>query len=353
MHLPRSAEQEMLADSAARFLRETAAPAWQDMAALGWIAAAFDEDCGGLSGSAADIAALSEAIGASGACLPYFSGVLLPAMVIRRLPAAHDRRALAAALMEGAGPMAVAHQEGGTAFDARAPVAMQADGAGRLTGTKRRVWNAGAADTMIASATGPEGFGLYLVAPGAPGCAVVGNGDATLASATVSFAASPARLLVGGEAARTVLDDASAFALIGVLAETLGLMTLAFGAARAWLGTRTQFGRPLAANQVLRHRLADMFIALEESRSMLNLAIHVHDHADSPGRAAALHAARAHIGRAARMVGQSAVHLHGAMGITAELPAGRAYRRIEALGAVFGNADVHLRHLATLREATP
>ena len=125
-------------------------------------------------------------------------------------------------------------------------------------------------------------------------------------------------------------------------------MTCAFEQTRGWLGTRKQFGKALAANQVLQHRFADMFIALEESRSMLNLAIHAHDHAGAEDRLAALHAARVHIAQAARMVGQSAVHLHGAMGMTEELAAARAYRRIEALNAIFGGADQHLRRYVDL-----
>lgn len=136
-------------------------------------------------------------------------------------------------------------------------------------------------------------------------------------------------------------DGMADFATAGALAESIGLMESLLTAARAWLGTRRQFGRPLAANQVLQHRLADMFIALEESRSMLNLALFVCDAPASAERRPALHAAKAHIAHCARAVGQQAVHLHGAMGLTEELPVGRAYRRIEQLNAMFGNADHH------------
>ena len=346
MYLTRTAEQDMLAESALRFLRGRAQPSWGEMREMGWVAAAFDASSGGLAGGAADIACLCEAIGEAGARAPFFSTVLLPAMLIRRLPDAGIRDALAGMLMDGATGIAVAHQEAGVGFDPHAPCEVQADENATLSGAKHRVWDATGAEPLIVSAQSANGPGLYLVVPGAPGCSVVSNGDTTLPAARVTLARAPARCLAIGEVARDALSDAAAFALVGVMSETLGLMRAAFEGTRAWLATRRQFGRALAENQVLQHRLADMFIAIEEARSMLNLAIHAFDHGAAPARAPALHAARAHIANAARMVGQSAVHVHGAMGITEELPAARAYRRMEALGAVFGGVDHHVSRYA-------
>jgi alkylation response protein AidB-like acyl-CoA dehydrogenase len=348
MFLQRSPEQEMLADSALRFLREHRQPAWADMRDLGWVAAAFDESCGGLAGGAADVSALCESIGEAGVRVPYFSNVLLPAMLIRRLPDADIRGELAAMLMEGASGISVAHHESGPAFDAHATCDVLADTENRITGVKRRVWDATGREALIISARAADGFRLYLVAPKAPGLRVESNGDATLPAGLVRLDNVPGRCLAVGDRARDALADAATFSLVGVMAETLGLMRAAFEATRAWLATRRQFGHPLADNQVLQHRLADMCIAIEEARSMLNLAIHVFDHAGPEARAPALHAARVHVANTARMVGQSAVHLHGAMGITEELAAGRAYRRIEALGAVFGGVDHHMSRYAAI-----
>lgn len=142
-------------------------------------------------------------------------------------------------------------------------------------------------------------------------------------------------------AAHRALTRAIGFATVGVLAESVGCMTELLRLTQEWLATRRQFGRPLAANQVLQHRLVDMFVALEESRSMLNLAAHAHDHLRDEDGQAAIHAAKAHIANCSRFVGQQAVHLHGAMGLTEETFVGRAYRRLEALNAVFGGADHH------------
>ena len=74
---------------------------------------------------------------------------------------------------------------------------------------------------------------------------------------------------------------------------------------------------------------------------MLNLAVYAHDCVPLDDARGAIHAAKAHIANSARFVGQQAVHLHGAMGLTEEAFVGRAYRRLEALNAVFGGAEYH------------
>ncbi|MBL8383399.1 MAG: acyl-CoA dehydrogenase family protein [Burkholderiales bacterium] len=343
MYLPQTDEQRMLADAALRYLHGTPQPALGEAARLGWIGAAFAEADGGHGGSAADIAALCEAIGRAGATLSWFAAVLLPAMLLRHVADAALRARLIGACADGSA-FAVAHQEAGTAFEASSACATVIDARGAVTGVKQRVWGAHAGSALLVSAAGAGGLGIALVEAGAPGLRFDAvHADASLPWARVAFDGTPARPLITGDApARAALAAAADFALVGVLAESVGRMHAAFEETRAWLATRRQFGRPLAANQVLQHRLADMFIALEESRSMLNLAIHAHDHAAPADRGAALHAGRVHIANAARMVGQSAVHLHGAMGITEELGAARAYRRLEQLGAVFGGADHHL-----------
>ena len=95
--------------------------------------------------------------------------------------------------------------------------------------------------------------------------------------------------------------------------------------------TRVQFGRPLAANQVLRHRMADMSIALDESRSVALGAVVAVDDAlrrgDAAASARAAAGARAKVGACARRVTEEAVQLHGGMGVTQELAVGSFMRR--------------------------
>jgi len=167
------------------------------------------------------------------------------------------------------------------------------------------------------------------------------HADESLRWATVGLDHAHGTVMCSNTAAEQALKDAISFAAVGVLAESVGCMAALIGLTQDWLATRQQFGRPLWDNQVLQHRCVDMFVALEESRSMLNLAAYATDEMPIDDAQAALHAAKTHIANSARFVGQQAVHLHGAMGLTEEAFVGRAYRRLEALNSIFGGADYH------------
>ena len=355
MHLERTGEQRMLLESATRFLRRHGRGAqWSELAELGWIAAALGEDEGGLGGRAVDVIPICEAIGATGTAVSYFSSVLLPAGVLAHAPPFEGRQELLQRFLDGESRLAVAHSERSVSFAREEPAtaARRAPGI-KLSGSKRRVWNAQEADALIVSAQEQGCFGWYLVTTGQQGVRIQpGHADDEVPSATVRLEDADGVAICVDAMARRALTQAIVFATIGVLAESVGCMSELLRLTQEWLATRKQFGRPLAANQVLQHRLVDMFIALEESRSMLNLAVHAHDQLPAEDGQAAIHAAKAHIANSARFVGQQAVHLHGAMGLTEETYVGRAYRRLEALNAVFGGADHHTWAYAMQSAAT-
>ena len=344
MHLERTDEQRMLLESATRFLQSRGRSAqWSELAELGWIAAALNEDEGGLGGRAVDVIPICLAIGATGTALPYFSSVLLPAGVLAHASPYEGRQELMQRFLAGEARPAVAHTERSLGFACEEPATV-ARGAPqiKLSGIKRRVWDAQEADVLIVSAQEQGRFGWYLVPARQQGVRIQsGHADDEMPSGTVRLEDADSIAICADAMAHRALTRAIVFATIGVLAESVGCMSELLRLTQDWLATRKQFGRPLSANQVLQHRLVDMFIALEESRSMLNLVAHAHDHLPPEDGQAAIHAAKAHIANSARFVGQQAVHLHGAMGLTEETFVGRAYRRLEALNAVFGGADHH------------
>ena len=327
-----------------RFLQSRGRDArWSELAELGWIAAALNEDEGGLGGRAVVVIPICEAIGATGTAVPYFSSALLPAGVLSHTASFAGRKELMQRFLAGESRLAVAHTEHSLSFACEEPstVARQAPGT-KLSGIKRRVWDAREADVLIVSAQEQGRLGWYLVAARQQGVRIQpGHADDAMPWGTVRLENANGIAICADAMAHRALTRAIVFATVGVLAESVGCMSELLRLTQDWLATRKQFGRPLAANQVLQHRLVDMFIALEESRSMLNLAAHSHDRMSADDGKAAIHAAKAHIANSARFVGQQAVHLHGAMGLTEETFVGRAYRRLEALNAVFGGADYH------------
>lgn len=126
------------------------------------------------------------------------------------------------------------------------------------------------------------------------------------------------------------------------LCETLLADTVAFSK------ERRQFGVTIASFQVLRHRMVDMRLALEQAIAMAGYAIDLIDHDDDEARRKAVSAARVLCEDAIRIVGGGAVQIHGAMGLTEELRIGRLFRRASSLAQGDGTGRAHLRRYAGL-----
>jgi alkylation response protein AidB-like acyl-CoA dehydrogenase len=115
-----------------------------------------------------------------------------------------------------------------------------------------------------------------------------------------------------------------------------------------YLKTRKQFGVAIGTFQALKHRMADMFIAAAQARSMAYLAVMRADEADPARRRHAISAAKALVGKSARTVGHGAVQLHGGMGVVDELVVSHYFKRLTAINTTFGDADYHLARFSDL-----
>jgi alkylation response protein AidB-like acyl-CoA dehydrogenase len=215
-----------------------------------------------------------------------------------------------------------------------------------VSGEKKVVVHGGQAGALIVSARAPEGLTLFLVPADAPGVAVTDyrtlDGQR---AADVRFDAVlvPAAAAVGRPGAGwDVLDAALDYGAGLLCAEALGAMEALFAATLEYLKTRQQFGVPIGKFQALQHRMADMYIHLEQARSMALLAAVKLGSGDAAERRRAVSAAKYRVGQAARFVGQQAVQLHGGMGVTDELPAAHYFKRLSLIELTLGDADHHL-----------
>ncbi|MFW2853593.1 acyl-CoA dehydrogenase family protein [Sphingomonas sp. TX0543] len=147
-------------------------------------------------------------------------------------------------------------------------------------------------------------------------------------------------------AKRAAATDATA-EMLTVLhcAEIVGLCRTMLRDAALFSRERRQFGVSIASFQVLRHRMADMAMILEQADAITSAAIDALDSAD-PHSARFVSAARVVCDDAARIVGEGAVQIHGAMGLTAELNVGGYFRRARALMQGDGGARTHLSRYA-------
>jgi alkylation response protein AidB-like acyl-CoA dehydrogenase len=112
-----------------------------------------------------------------------------------------------------------------------------------------------------------------------------------------------------------------------------------------YLKTRKQFGVPIGSFQTLQHRAADMFVALEQARSMSMFATMASDFENAKERATAVAAAKVQIGKSGKFVGQQSIQLHGGIGMTQEAKIGHYFKRLTMIENTFGDTDYHLRRV--------
>ncbi len=374
-----SSEQQMLRDSVERFVqeeydfarrREIAASDegfsrdhWRRFAELGWLAVPIPEAWGGLGGGPVEVMILMEAFGRALALEPYVPSVVLGAGLVREGGSEPRKAELLPRVGAGELILAFAHSEPGSRYDL-ADVSTRAErlpggGGWRLRGRKSVVLHGGNADRLLVSArtaggTREEaGISVFLVDPKGQGISIqeARSFDRTpVADVLLEGAVVPQDALLGeADAAfphiERVVDEATA----AVCADALGAMQAVHAITNEYLKTRQQFGQPLARFQVLQHRLVDMFIALEQSRSLMYLAT-LKLGAPRAERRQAVASAKAQCSEAGRFVGGQAVQLHGGMGMTDELIVSHYYKRLMLDDILFGNADHHLKRFAALTQ---
>jgi len=139
-----------------------------------------------------------------------------------------------------------------------------------------------------------------------------------------------------------VVDDAR----VAMCAEAVGAMDESLKATVEYLKTRKQFGVPIGSFQTLQHRAADMFVALEQARSMSMFATMASDFSDAEERAISVAAAKVQVGKSLKFVGQQSIQLHGGIGMTMEAKIGHYFKRLTMIENTFGDSDYHLRRVS-------
>jgi alkylation response protein AidB-like acyl-CoA dehydrogenase len=362
-------EQEQLRDMLQRYVRKDytfearrkivasdegfSRDAWKTFAELGLLGIGIPEEHGGIGGDAVDTLVVMEALGTGLVVEPYLATVVLGAGLVRDAGSAAQKAEILPAVAGGEMLLALAHYEPGGRYelDRVSATARRTASGFVLNGAKTAVLNGAAADRLIVSA-GPS---LFIVDARAPGLArrrhVNRDGQAA-AEVTLTDVAVERRALLGEEgAAAAILERGIDRAIAALCAEAVGCMDALNAQTLEYLKTRKQFGVAIGTFQVLKHRMADMFIAAAEARSMACLAAIRADTADAAVRRRAIAAAKALIGKSARLVGQQAVQLHGGMGVVDELIVSHYFKRLTAINATFGDAAHHLARFSDTMEA--
>jgi len=333
---------------------------WKGLAELGVLGIGIREDDGGMGGDAFDTMIVMEALGRALVVEPYLSSVVLGAGVVSDAGNDAQRAAWLPAIAAGEKLLAFAHGEAAARY-ATSFVETRAARKGngwKLDGAKAVVLHADSADALVVSArTGGsaadrEGISLFLVDTKARGVGIRAyptQDSARAAEVRLDGVEVGDDMRLGAEGQalphiERALDRANA----ALCAEAIGIVEALNEATLEYLKTRKQFGQPIGRFQVLQHRMADMTIKAVEARSMAILAASAMSSADPVERARRVSSAKAFVGQAARFVGQQAIQLHGAIGMTDELVVSHWFKRLAMIDVTFGDADHHLGRVSDM-----
>ncbi|MEE2678548.1 MAG: acyl-CoA dehydrogenase family protein [Myxococcota bacterium] len=327
-------------------------PLWNRMAELGWVGLTFPETYGGVGLGWVDLVVVLEETGRTLFPSPLLSTVLAGAALVRA-GSAEQREAWLPQLAAGTALGALAVQEGADADPAAIALEGRPDAGGfSLTGEKRLVMDALAADFYLVAFRAPEGPTLALVPRDAAGLTVEAHEtvDLTRRMGRLRFdgVSVPGAALLGGPGqAGALLDWLFDCGATAVTAEMIGAAEGALALTVGYAKQRIQFGEPIGRFQGVKHPLAEAYVDIESFRSLCYWAAW---QLDQDPDAAALPASRAKAlaSETFPRIGIETVGLHGGIGYTWEYDAHLFLKRAKWSRPMFGDADWHYERIFRL-----
>ncbi len=357
--------QQMLVDSARRWSEracsaehraaasnhETGCPPerWQELGEMGWLGIAVPEADGGLGAGLPELCLLAEQLGRALLVEPFVSGVVLGTGLLACAAEGALRETWLPTLVSGEKRVAWAawEDDGSATLGPPSALASRDGDAWRISGAKGLMPGAGGADAVLVSARLGEAasrMGLFLVEAHDSGLTLANQrlyDGRHAASAQLERAAGV--LLREGPTAEmlALLNQSLDQGRVAHFAETLGAAQTAFDITLEYVRTRRQFGRALGQNQVVQHRLVDLYVELQETRALCLAAA-----ARPTARQVAALGIRA--GQVVRHTWEEAIQLHGAIGMTEEYVLGEYVRRLALAADLYGSEPDHGERLASL-----
>lgn len=330
--------------------------AWNTLAELGMTALPVPEAQGGFNGTAVDLLVVMQELGRGLVIEPYFATVWGTKFLQLAGNQHHRLEDVAKGELKLACALGEKHSRHDLA-DIKTIASINGEGY-RIDGTKTVVIHGGQAGALIVSARSAgtqrdtNGISLFVVPADTPGLVIKdyrtidGQRAATVQFNHVAVPASALLSKLGG--GWELLEEAADYGVSLLCAEAVGAMDAIFNATLEYLKTRKQFGMPIGSFQSLQHRMADMYVHLEQARSMAML-VAARMSCDAEERRRVASAAKVRIGQAAKFIGQQAVQLHGGMGVTDELPAAHHFKRLTMIELTLGDVDHHLERFTAQR----
>lgn len=365
--------QEMLADSIDKFIENEYAfdtrqkyaasesgysdDVWKTFAELGWTAVPFAEDDGGFDGDQVDIMVIMQRLGRGLIVEPYLANVILAGGILKRVASIEQKQQWLHPIIGGELQATLAFTEPQARYDL-ANIATTASKDGDswiLNGSKGFVPNGGTSDLIIVPArtagdqSDSKGITLFAVPSDTNGVSLnayhtvdgLRAAELTLHSVRLDGDSILGDIGAGLATLEATIDDAT----LAICAEGVGIMHVLKDKTIEYAKSRSQFGVPISSFQALQHRMVDMLTACEQAQSLLLWAATTCAAGDDQARRA-ISSLKYLVGTSGQTLGEEAVQLHGGMGVTWDLDVAHYFKRLTAIGQLFGNADWHLDRLA-------
>jgi len=326
---------------------------WSELAELGVLALPFSTDLGGLGGTAKEVAILQECIGYHLAVEPFAQNIAIPAIALEHFGDRNLARSLAEGMISGDKAIAVAiaeeHNPASETGNCRAKLNGE-----RVTLTGGKQFAAyPSADLLLVSAaidgaSDQPADVLLLVPADTAGVAINhyrlidGTPAADIEFENVDLPATA--IAVSKDDAAHVIDGMRRMGAHAAVSECLGILHRMFELTTEYMNSRIQFGKPLAAKQVVRHRLAEMLMHYELAQSVV-AGINLYG-AESDQAIRQISAAKVTIADAFEFIGKQSIQLHGGIGLTDEYELSHHYKRALVLQNSYGSKRSHSLKLA-------
>ena len=323
---------------------------WRQFAGeLGLAGLALPEKYGGAGCGFVELGILLEEAGRALLCAPVLSTVVLAASTLLGLGDEQACQDYLPGIADGTTVATLALTEPAVRWDA-AGITVSATRGARgwtLEGTKAFVLDGHTASLLLVAARTGAGVSVFAVDGDAPGLRREPQAtlDQTRRQATVTFAATPARLVGEEGEAWPVLARVLDLAAVAVAAEQVGGAARVLDMAVEYAKTRVQFGRPIGSFQAVKHKLADMHLDVESARSAAYYGMWAAA-GDLPDLPVAASMAKACAGDAFVRAAAENIQVHGGIGFTWEHPAHLYLKRAHSTQQLFGNSAHHRQQLA-------
>lgn len=337
-----SDEQKMLAEQARSLLAERTPfdhlrrlidggtewdePLWRELAAMGFLGANIPEAHGGLGMTELDLGVIAQELGRANAAVPFFSSIVLGAEAIRLAGSEAQKAEWLPRIASGEVIACFASAEGpGPLLGAATRLEN-----GRLTGTKQPVADAGIASLAVVQAG--EGLALVRLDQAGVNRTKLHSFDQLRPHYRIDFSAAEAEEMPGKGLLPALLDRAAVQAAFEAVGGAEACLQMGLG----YVKERQMFGRSLASYQAIKHKLADIAVAIELARSNAYFAGWAagNSEAELPSAAAS---ARLTAIRAFELAARENLQVHGGIGYTFEANCHFYYRRERMLAVIVGN----------------